>query len=126
MLIPVIRILKFGFTGALGMLLDFVVTWCCKEKLRWNKYLSNAIGFSVAVTNNYLLNRFWTFQSTNMAVAAEFLRFLLIAVVGLLLNTAIVYLLTQKKRLPFYTAKLAAVAIVFIWNYTANSLLTFV
>ena len=39
------------------MIVDFGMTWLCKEKLRWNKYLSNSIGFVLAATNNYIWNR---------------------------------------------------------------------
>jgi len=120
------RIVKFGLTGLLGMTIDFGATWLCKEKIKINKYLSNAIGFTLAVTNNYLINRFWTFQSTNVHWATEFTKFLVVSLFGLGLNTGIIYFFHHRKNgVNFYVAKFFAIILVFIWNFLANALFTF-
>lgn len=119
------RFIRFGIVGASGMVVDFGVTWLCKEKLRWNKYLSNSLGFILAATNNYLWNRWWTFQSQNQAVAREYISFVLIALVGLGLNNLIIYLLHERAHLNFYLSKLIAIGCVTIWNFTMNYVFTF-
>ncbi|MCZ4225172.1 GtrA family protein [Pedobacter rhodius] len=120
------RIIKFGLTGLLGMAIDFGATWLCKEKIKINKYVSNAIGFSLAVTNNYLINRVWTFQSKNEHWGAEFIKFLAVSLFGLALNTAIIYFFHHRKNgVNFYVAKFFAIILVFIWNFLANMLFTF-
>ena len=60
-----LKFLKFGIVGFSGVIVDFGITYFCKEKLRIQKFVSNAIGFCVAASSNYILNRLWTFQSTN-------------------------------------------------------------
>lgn len=121
-----LQIIKFGLAGLLGMAIDFGITWVGKEKLKLNRYLANAIGFSVAVTNNYLINRIWTFSSTNVHWGVEFSKFFLVSLIGLCLNTAIIFLFHQRQNgMNFYLAKCVAVAIVFIWNFTANLFFTF-
>ncbi|MGY3053480.1 putative flippase GtrA [Pedobacter sp. UYEF25] len=120
------RIIKFGLTGFLGMAIDFGATWLFKEKIRINKYIANAIGFSLAVTNNYFINRIWTFESTNPHLGTEFTKFVFVSLVGLGLNTFIIYLFHQRKDgINFYLAKFFAIVIVFIWNFLANWLFTF-
>jgi putative flippase GtrA len=120
------RIFKFGITGFLGMAIDFGATWLFKEKVKLNKYVANAIGFTLAVTNNYFINRIWTFQSTNAHWGAEFSKFLLVSLVGLALNTIIIYLFHQRKNgTNFYVSKFFAIVIVFIWNFLANMFFTF-
>lgn len=118
-------LLKFGAVGLLGMGIDFLVTFLCKEKLRINKFVANGLGFSLAVVNNYALNRIWTFSSRNSQVVQQFFTFLLISCVGLALNTALVYFFHQKLRMTFYLSKVFAIGIVFLWNFTANLLITF-
>jgi len=121
----VIRIFRFGLAGMAGIVIDFGITWLCKEKSRIHKFAANAAGFSVAVISNYTINRLWTFQNNNPAIVQQFTSFLLISMVGLVCNTAILYLLHERKRIPFYPGKLMAIIIVFCWNFTANNYLTF-
>jgi len=120
-----IKIIRFGITGGLGFCIDFGTTYFCKEKLRWNKYIANTIGFSLAVINNYIINRTWTFQSHDPNIGKQFLLFLLISILGLLINTAILYFFHEKRGKHFYLSKLFAVFVVFIWNFSANSFITF-
>lgn len=120
----IFRFLKFGIVGLSGMVVDFSVTWLCKEKLKWNKYLSNSIGFTLAVINNYILNRTWTFQNTS-AVTPQFLRFLLVSLAGLAINNLLLYIFVKKTNRNFYMLKLVVIGIVFFWNYFINLLFTF-
>ena len=119
------KFLKFGAVGFSGLLLDFGVTYIAKEKLRWNKYIANSMGFLLASGSNYYLNRIWTFNSLDPEIGWQFSKFLLVAVVGLLLNNLIVYLLTDRARLNFYIAKFGAVVLVFFWNFSVNYIYTF-
>lgn len=119
------RFVRFGIVGCSGTLVDFGVTWLCKEKLRWNKYLSNSIGFILAATNNYVWNRLWTFESESEAVVREYLSFVVIATIGLALNNLIVYLLHERLHLHFYLSKLIAVGCVTLWNFSMNYVFTF-
>ena len=120
-----LRFIRFGIVGFSGMIVDFGVTWLCKEKLRWNKYLSNSLGFILAATNNYIWNRLWTFQSESQAVAREYISFVVIAVIGLGLNNLIIYLLHERLHLNFYLSKLIAIGCVTLWNFSMNYVFTF-
>lgn len=120
-----LRFIRFGIVGASGMVVDFGVTWLCKEKLHWNKYISNSLGFILAATNNYIWNRLWTFQSTSDAVAREYTLFFIIALIGLGLNNGIIYLLHERLHLNFYLSKLIAIGCVMIWNFVMNYVFTF-
>ena len=120
-----LRFIRFGIVGFSGMIVDFGVTWLCKEKLRWNKYLSNSLGFILAATNNYIWNRLWTFQSESQAVAREYISFVVIAVIGLDLNNLIIYLLHERLHLNFYLSKLIAIGCVTLWNFSMNYVFTF-
>ena len=119
------RLLRFGMVGFSGVLIDFSITWLCKEKLKLNKFTANAAGFTLAVTSNYILNRVWTFKNTSPDIFKQFTWFLLIGIIGLAINTGILYLFHEKRKFHFYLSKAAAIAFVFCWNFAANSLLTF-
>ncbi|MBR5782336.1 MAG: GtrA family protein [Bacteroidales bacterium] len=119
------KFIKFGVVGCSGMLIDFGATYICKEKLKLNKYLSNCIGFILAATSNYILNRIWTFESHKEEIGVQYFQFMIVSIIGLGINSLILYLLTDKLKLNFYFSKLIAIAITTIWNFFANLLFTF-
>ena len=84
---------KFCVVGGSGVFVDFGVTYLCKEWLKLNKYVANSLGFLCASTSNYILNRIWTFQNENPDITGQYLRFLGIAAVGLVINNATIYVL---------------------------------
>jgi putative flippase GtrA len=119
------KFLRFGVVGASGVVVDFGFTILFKEKLKIQKYIANAIGFTIAASSNYYLNRIWTFQSTNPEIAIEYTEFLLISMIGLGLNTLMLYILVGKYNKNFYLSKVFAIGVVTIWNFFANALYTF-
>lgn len=125
-LLPILlKLVKFCVVGFSGMIVDFGVTWLCKEKLRWNKYLSNSLGFILAASNNYLWNRLWTFSSVDSNITRQWSSFLLISTIGLGLNNLIIFLLHGKLHLNFYLSKIIAIVCVTLWNFIMNYLFTF-
>lgn len=120
-----LKFLKFACVGGSGVLVDFGITYLFKEIVKIPKYLANAIGFTVAATTNWFLNRIWTFGSHNPQIAIEYLKFLVISIVGLGINTLILWLLVSKLKWRFYLSKLIAIAVVMVWNFIMNLIFTF-
>jgi putative flippase GtrA len=112
--------------GASGVLVDFAITYLAKEKLGIQKYVANALGFCCAATTNFFLNRNWTFENDDPRVTVQFIKFFLIATIGLGLNTVMIWFAHQRKGHNFYLAKAIAIALVMFWNFIANFLYTFV
>ncbi|MDF2477769.1 MAG: GtrA family protein [Sphingobacterium sp.] len=120
-----LKILKFGIVGIIGLIIDFTITFILKEKFKINKFIANSAGFLLAVVNNYLLNKYWTFHSVKNHYMLEFLSFFSICFIGLVLNNTILYILNEKNKFSFYLSKAASISIVMIWNFSANYLITF-
>jgi len=121
-----IKFIKFGAVGATGVVVDFGCTWVSKEKIRIQKYAANAIGFTLAASSNYFLNRWWTFHSNNPELAMEYSRFLFFSVIGLGMNTMVIWFLVSRHNRNFYISKLFAIGIVTVWNFFVNLMFTFV
>lgn len=119
------KFLKFCVVGFSGTAIDFGLTWLCKEIFKVPKFLANAIGFVVAATSNYILNRIWTWGSTNEQVGVEYVKFFAVSLVGLGLNTLILYIFNEKLKLNFYLSKVIATGVVMLWNFFANNFFTF-
>lgn len=119
-----LSLIKFGITGMSGLIVDFSFTWLFKDVLHVNKFLANAIGFSAAVMSNYYINRIWTFQNKDK-VGKQLAAFITVSIIGLLLNSAIVYFFNHVFSLNFYLSKVIAIGIVFFWNFGANYFFVF-
>ena len=119
------KLLKFGIVGCSGMIIDFGTTYLCKEILKINKFISNGIGFILAATSNYFLNRNWTFNSQSEDIGTQYVQFMIVSAIGLGINSLVLYLLNEKLKWSFYFSKLIAIAITTIWNFFANLLFTF-
>lgn len=117
--------IKFGITGVSGLVIDFSLTWLIKDELHFNKFLANGVGFTTAVVSNYFINRNWTFKDHQSKAGLQFTAFVAVSMIGLLLNSGIIFLLDNKLDVNFYVSKVAAIFIVFFWNFGANYFFVF-
>jgi len=119
-----IELLKFSVVGLSGYVVNLAV-YVSLLKGAGLHYLPAAVcSFVVAVTNNYLWNRLWTFRSSRGHVYYQGMRFLIVSVAALGLNLAILRVLVA-----FGTDKILAqaVAIVLVtpFSFSANKLWSF-
>lgn len=119
------KFVKFGVVGFTGVIIDFGITWLLKEKLHLNPYLANSTGFVCAASNNWLLNRLWTFRSRHPQILRQYLIFMVVSLIGLGLNNAVVWVGITWFLLNFYVAKVVAVGVVMFWNFVINYKFTF-
>ena len=122
----IFKLFKFIIVGSSGLVIDFGLTFVCKERLSFNKYLSNSIGFLLAASSNYFLNRVWTFGSNNPEIIVEFASFFFVSIIGLLINNSILWLIHNKMGINFYLAKFGAIVVTTLWNFFANYYFTFI
>jgi putative flippase GtrA len=119
------KMMRYMVVGFIGTGIDFGITYVMKEHVKVSKYLANSIGFSTAVVSNYLLNRYWTFGAGDENMFIQFGTFLLVSVIGLLINNGIIYLVSERLKINFYLAKMAAIVVVVFWNFFVNYYYTF-
>ena len=121
----ILLFLKFCAVGGSGVFVDFLITFLCKEKIKLNKYLSNSIGFIIAASSNYILNRVWTFASNNENITTEYLSFIFVSIVGLGIVNAVIWLVHDKLNYNFYISKIGAIGVATFWNFVANYIFVF-
>ena len=121
----ILKFLKFAAVGFTGLFVDYAFTFIFKEIFKVQKYISNSIGFTIAATSNYVLNRIWTFESDNPDIVIEYSEFLIISIIGLGINNLILWLIVSRFKINFYVAKFFAICVVTLWNFLANFFITF-
>lgn len=128
---------KFASVGVLNTLIDFGVLNFLS--LSFQVFdgslvaLFNIIGFTLANINSYFWNKFWTFGSYKKKSTIEFARFFAISIIGISINTAIVYLMTTYvSTLGEFNAsqwenvaKAVATLISLIWNFLGYKFIVF-
>ena len=135
------RFLKFATVGAIGTVVDFGIYNFLNIVFGLAPVISQAISFVVAVVNNFLWNRHWTYpESRAKAVHHQMVQFGLINVVGLIIRTPIIAGLehpigvlvgrlgVQAEAATVIGHNLAlaiAIGIVMLWNYFANRYWTY-
>jgi putative flippase GtrA len=119
-----VQLLKFCAVGASGYLVNLAVYTLLLHGAGVHYLLAATGSFLVAVTNNYLWNRLWTFRGQRGHVAYQGLRFLLVSTVALAANLALLYGLVRfgAGKLP---AQALAIVLVTPLNFVGNKLWSF-
>ena len=143
-----VRFVKFLGVGLSGAVIDFgtlnLLTYFAGMELVY----AQAISFVLAVTNNFILNRVWTYpDSRSKPLANQLGQFFLINGIGILVRTPII-LLSEKvlfgilsglfsdvafpfakfltiERIAENLAVVIAILIILLWNFFANRLWTY-
>lgn len=122
------QFIVFCLVGVSNTVIDFFTYILLTRFIDFfSKYflLANIISFIMAATNSYILNRTYTFKSSNGNIKKEYIRFILVSCIGLCINTMILFSLVHLFSMHDIKAKMCAVVVVIFWNFTINKLWTF-
>ncbi len=115
---------KFCAVGASGYVVNLLVYIALLDGANLHYRLAATGSFLVAVTNNYLWNRLWTFRRVRGHFGHQGLRFLVVSVIVYVGNLAILTLLVE---VGFGKIVAQAIAIVLVTpaNFIGNKLWSF-
>jgi putative flippase GtrA len=118
------QLAKFGAVGATGYIVNLAVYTALLRGAGWHYAYAATVSFLVAVTNNYLWNRLWTFRDQRGHVGFQGLRFFAVALVAYGANlgilAALIALGTNK-----VVAQAIAIVLVTPLNFVGNKLWSF-
>jgi dolichol-phosphate mannosyltransferase len=118
------QLVKFCVVGAIGYVVNLIVYTLLLEGAGLH-YVPAAIGsFLVAVTNNYVWNRLWTFRGQRGHVVFQGLRFLVVSTVALGANLLVLHALVQA-GLGEVVSQALAIMLVTPVNFVGNKLWSF-
>lgn len=128
-----IRFIKFAMVGTVGTVVDFSLLNFFHFVVGWPKYLANTASFSIAVWNNFMLNRHWTFpESKTRPIYTQMPTFFAVYVVGYFINQTVflgsdAYLFSAlfPPAISVNLAKALASLIGLFWNFGANRISTY-
>jgi len=118
------QLTKFCLVGASGYVINLGVYTVLLTVFNAHYLLAAAISFLVAVSNNYLWNRQWTFRLQRGHPIFQGLRFLTVSTLALGANLALLTIYIQL-GLPEVAAQAIAILTVTPSNFLANKLWSF-
>jgi len=125
---------KFAAVGFLNTAIDFGILNFLIAVTGISKGVGiipmNAASFSIALVNSYFWNKEWVFPGRKQA---NFAIFVAVTLIGLAINSGIVYVLTtyvspvfvQSDKLWANLAKVLATAVSLFWNFAGYKLVVF-
>lgn len=125
-LLPVQRFLRFGLVGLTGVVVDLAVFYVLRERWQLGLTRSAMLSAEVAILNNFYWNDRWTFYDLSRQQRGwrkqlkRFLKFNIVCLAGLILNVLVVNILFNLLGVNDYLAKLLAIALVTLWNFSIN------
>jgi dolichol-phosphate mannosyltransferase len=120
-----VQLLKFGIVGGSGYLVNLAVFAILAGSLDIH-HIPAAIGaFCVAVTSNFLWNRYWTFSPGDGSAGFQAARFFAVSLAALALNLVVLEVLLSGGGIGELTAQAIAVAVAMPFNFLGNKLWTF-
>lgn len=131
------QFIRFALIGVLNTAINFAVlnllsllTGVTKgEKIIWMAM----VAFAVATINSYYFNKLWTFKDKSTDEAKKFSIFLIVSILGAMINSGTVYLISTytyplfglSSHLWLNVANLFATGISLIWNFIGYKLIVF-
>ena len=120
-----LQLFKFGLVGVTGYVVNLAVFAVLSEALGVH-HIAAAVGaFCVAVSNNFLLNRHWTFDAGDGHAGFQAIRFFTVSIAALLINLAVLEALVSATSLGDLGSQAIAVAVAMPFNFLGNKLWTF-
>lgn len=123
-----LQLFHFVVVGGTGYVVNLIVFTLLTGGADLNHLLAAVGAFVVAVTNNFLLNRHWTFRrqgATEAHAGFQAARFLTVSTVGLAVNLVVLELLVSGANLAELPSQAIAVAVATPVNFVGNKLWTF-
>jgi putative flippase GtrA len=136
------RFVRFAVVGAIGFAVDFLSFNLFRSGFGISPEISSILSFLVAVTSNFIWNRYWTYpDSRSKPVIGQLVQFITVNVFGLGIRTGIFILIKQPLvsifenisiSLPLESYVLGenlalaiVVVIVMFWNFFVNRYWTY-
>lgn len=117
---------KFGIIGTLGMVINIVIFYSLTEFFGIYYLLSAVISFFFAVTNNFVLNKIWTFKELfSEKFFIKYLKFVSTGLFALVINLALLFAFTELLKIYYLISQIIAIGLTLFINFSINKIWTF-
>ena len=119
------ELVRFSAVGASGYVVNLATFTVCVHLLAINYRLAATAAFLVAVTNNFVFNRHWTFRAGDGHAGFQAARFFIVSIVAFAFNLAMLELLVAGLDWPKVLAQAIAIVTATPISFIGNKLWSF-
>ena len=116
------QIIKFVIVGGIATIIDYIIFFLLHELLKVPTLPSNITSFTISVIYNYIASVKWVFDVKKDDPKKQFIVFIILSLIGLLINTIIVYITIDILKWWSIIAKVLATGIVMVFNFITRKL----
>jgi putative flippase GtrA len=120
-----LQLVRFGCVGGVGFVVNLGVYALFVHGVGVEYRVASVLAWLVAVVNNFVLNRHWTFDARDDAAHFQALRFLLVSLAAEILSLLLLTALVEGAGLSKIPAQALAVAASMPLNFLGNKLWSF-
>lgn len=121
-----ISFLKYQTAALIATLVDFGVFFILKDVFNvWYVY-ATAIGALMGAITNFILCRNWAFSAREKKLVNQIGRYIMVSLGSLLLNTVLVYVITELFKVhENYSRVITAILVAITYNFTLQKYFVF-
>ena len=119
-----IKLIRFSIVGVGNTLVNWSI-FIILNVFGVYYIISNIIAYTMATVNSYIWNSLWVFKYGQGLNINTSVKFFILNLVGLTVNTTIMYILVDILNFNKFIALVLASVVVVIMNYTINKLWVF-
>ena len=120
-----VQLVKFSAVGASGYVVNLAVYGTLVKAFSVHYILAAMLAFCVAVTNNFLWNRHWTFRASAGHMGFQAARFFMVSLLALGLNLIVLEALVSYADVEKLLAQAIAILAATPLNFIGNKLWSF-
>jgi dolichol-phosphate mannosyltransferase len=120
-----LQLVRFGLVGGIGFAVNLAVYAFCVHLLGLDYHVAAVAAWLVAVMNNFILNRHWTFDASDGRVHFQAMRFLAVSLVAFGFSLLLLTLFVEVAGIAKVPAQALAVAASTPLNFLGNKLWSF-
>jgi putative flippase GtrA len=120
-----LQLIRFGIVGGTGFVVNLAIYALCVHALGVPYQVAAVIAWFVAVSNNFVLNRHWTFDASAGQARFQAIRFFVVSLLALPVGLVLLTLLVETGGMAKVPAQAVAVVAVMPLNFLGNKLWSF-
>jgi len=120
-----LQLVRFGLVGGVGFVVNLAVYALLVHFAGVDYHVAAVVAWLVAVMNNFVLNRHWTFDAGEGRAHFQAMRFLVVSLVALGMSLLLLTLFVEDAGIAKVPAQALAVAASMPLNFLGNKLWSF-